>query len=55
MDVGYDTRTGVDDRNYQDPFRFTGTIDKVTFKRGPPEMTAERMKRAAEMRARGKD
>jgi hypothetical protein len=55
MDVGYDTRTGVDDRHYQVPFRFTGTINKVTFKPGPPEMTPEQMKRAAEMRARGKD
>ena len=55
MDVGYDTRTGVDDCDYQPPFRFTGTINKVTFKPGPPELTAEQMKRAAEMRAKGKD
>jgi len=55
MDVGYDTRTGVDDRDYQVPFRFTGTINKITFKPGPPEMTEEQMKRAAEMRAKGRD
>ena len=55
MDIGYDTRTGVDDRDYQVPFRFTGTINKVTFKPGPPELTPEQMKQAAEMRAKGKD
>jgi hypothetical protein len=54
-DVGYDTRTGIDDRDYHVPFRFTGKLDKVAFKPGPPEMTAEQMKRAAEMRAKGKD
>src|SRR5262249_37528186 len=40
MDVGVDTRTGVDDADYQPPFRFTGTIDKVTFKTGPMQLTA---------------
>ncbi len=30
FDVGVDTRTGVDDADYQVPFAFTGTIDKLT-------------------------
>ncbi|MBL8895436.1 MAG: arylsulfatase [Rhizobiales bacterium] len=30
FDVGIDTRTGVNDADYQLPFRFTGTIDKLT-------------------------
>jgi arylsulfatase len=30
FDVGVDTRTGVEDADYQIPFRFTGTIDKLT-------------------------
>ncbi len=30
FDVGVDTRTGVDDADYQLPFQFTGTIDKLT-------------------------
>ncbi|MFO0993765.1 MAG: arylsulfatase [Hyphomicrobiales bacterium] len=30
FDVGVDTRTGVNDADYQLPFRFTGTIDKLT-------------------------
>lgn len=34
FDVGVDTRTGVDD-SYQLPFRFGGTIRKLTFKLGP--------------------
>ena len=39
FDVGSDTRTGVDD-SYKLPFKFTGTIDKLTFKLGPEQMTA---------------
>jgi arylsulfatase A-like enzyme len=30
FDVGVDTRTGVDDNDYQVPFRFTGEIGKLT-------------------------
>jgi len=30
FDVGVDTRTGVNDADYQLPFRFNGTIDKLT-------------------------
>ena len=40
FDVGIDTRTGVDDNDYQPPFRFTGTIDKLTIKLVPPVRTA---------------
>jgi arylsulfatase A-like enzyme len=34
FDVGADTRTAVDDKDYQLPFRFTGKLAKVTFKLG---------------------
>jgi hypothetical protein len=34
LDIGSDTRTPVDDADYQVPFRFTGTINKVNFKLG---------------------
>ena len=34
FDVGVDTRTPVDDGDYKVPFRFTGKLDKVTFKLG---------------------
>ena len=47
FDIGSDTRTGVDD-SYELPFRFTGTIDKLTFKLGPTQMTAEEQKAAEE-------
>jgi arylsulfatase A-like enzyme len=35
FDVGLDTRTGVEDRDYKPPFRFNGKLDKVTFNLGP--------------------
>ena len=41
FDVGVDTRTGVDDKDYQPPFRFTGKLDKLTIKLVPPKRTAE--------------
>lgn len=40
FDVGVDTRTGVDDNDYHPPFRFTGTIDKLTVELIPPARTA---------------
>jgi arylsulfatase len=38
LDIGSDTRTPVDDSDYQVPFRFTGTINKVGFKLGPSQL-----------------
>jgi arylsulfatase len=32
FDVGIDTRTPVNDNDYQVPFPFTGTLDKLTIK-----------------------
>jgi len=40
FDVGMDSYTAVDD-SYKLPFRFTGTIDKLTFKLGPEQLTAD--------------
>ena len=40
FDVGVDTRTGVDDNDYQVPFRFTGKLAKLTFKLGPTQLTS---------------
>lgn len=51
FDVGIDTRTPVDD-GYKLPFRFTGTIDKLTFKLGPSQMAADDQKAAADAIAR---
>ena len=41
FDVGMDTRTAVNDLDYQVPFRFNGKIDKLTFKLGPVNLTEE--------------
>ena len=38
FDVGMDTRTGVNDQDYQVPFPFNGTINKLTFKLGPTQL-----------------
>jgi arylsulfatase len=35
FDVGVDTRTPVDDRDYQVPFRFTGKLSRLTVEEGP--------------------
>jgi arylsulfatase len=48
FDIGVDTRTGVDDKDYQPPFRFTGKLDKLTIKLGPNQMMAEDQKAKAE-------
>jgi arylsulfatase len=40
FDVGVDTRTGVNNADYRPPFRFTGTIDKLTLKIGPEQFTS---------------
>jgi arylsulfatase len=39
LDVGSDTLTGVDDRDYQPPFAFTGKIDKITLTINRPKLT----------------
>ena len=42
FDVGVDTRTPVDDKDYQVPFRFTGKLNKLTFKLGPTQIDERR-------------
>ena len=37
FDVGVDTRTAVDDNDYQVPFRFTGKLNKLTIRLVPSE------------------
>ena len=39
FDVGADTGTPVDDKDYQVPFRFTGNLDKLTVKLEPHKLT----------------
>ncbi len=54
FDIGQDTGTAVDD-SYQLPFKFTGTIDKVTFKLGREQLTAADRKIMEEQLARAHD
>jgi len=54
FDVGIDTRTGVDD-SYKLPFKFTGTIDKLTFKLGPSQLAEADKKAQAEAYANAND
>ena len=55
FDVGVDTRTGVNDHDYQVPFRFNGKIDKLTIKLEPPKLTAEEQKTVQKAVAKAKD
>jgi arylsulfatase A-like enzyme len=55
FDVGVDTRTAVDDNDYQVPFRFNGKLDKLTFKLGPSQMTEADHKTAAEQTFKAND
>ena len=54
FDVGSDTYTPVND-DYKLPFRFTGTIDKLTFNLGPEQLTDADRKAIAERLAAAKD
>jgi arylsulfatase len=54
FDVGIDTRTPVDD-SYKVPFRFNGTINKLTFKLGPEQLTAADREAMQEALARARD
>jgi arylsulfatase len=44
FDVGVDTRTPVDDKDYQVPFRFNGKLTKLTFKVGQEQLSAAEKK-----------
>jgi hypothetical protein len=54
FDIGSDTRTSVNN-DYQLPFRFTGTIDKLTFKLGPEQLNDADRKILAERLAKARD
>jgi arylsulfatase len=54
FDIGSDTRTPVDD-SYKLPFRFTGTINKLTFNLGKEQMTAEERGDVQKALARARD
>jgi arylsulfatase A-like enzyme len=55
FDVGVDTRTPVDDTDYQVPFRFTGKLAKLTFNLGPEQLSDEDRQTVGAGRATGHD
>ncbi len=50
FDVGADTGTPVDDKDYQCPFKFTGKLDKLTIKVEPPKLTPDDIKKLERLR-----
>ncbi len=46
FDIGSDTGTGVEDKDYQPPFAFNGALSKVTIKLEPVQMSPEEQKAA---------
>ncbi len=55
FDIGSDTGTPVDDQDYQVPFAFTGTIDKLTISVAPPKLTPEDMQKLKQAAAQAQD
>jgi hypothetical protein len=55
FDVGVDTRTPVDDNDYQIPFRFNGKLNKLTFEVGPKQLTTVEKEQVHEAIRKGKD
>jgi len=48
LDVGSDTLTGVNDADYQPPFKFTGKLEKVTLTVDRPKLSPEDIKKLEE-------
>jgi arylsulfatase A-like enzyme len=57
FDIGQDTRTGVAmlEYRYDVPFKFTGTINKLTFNLGPEQLTDEEREKLQKARAQARD
>lgn len=54
FDIGIDTRSAVD-FSYDPPFRFNGTIDKLTYKLGPEQLAVADQKKVQEAVAKAND
>jgi arylsulfatase A-like enzyme len=55
FDIGMDMGSPVDDKDYQVPFNFTGTIDKLTITVEPPKLTPEDIRKLKEAEAKAAD
>ncbi len=54
LDVGSDPLTGVNDADYQPPFKFTGKLNKITLTIDRPKLTPEDIKRLEQARRKKK-
>jgi hypothetical protein len=45
LDIGSDTGTGVEDKDYQVPFKFTGKLNKITLAIDRPKLSPEDIKK----------
>ena len=45
FDIGSDTLTGVNDEDYEPPFPFTGTLNKLTIKLDRPKLSPEELQK----------
>jgi arylsulfatase len=55
LDIGVDTRTSVNEADYQVPFPFTGTISKLTFALGPVHLSEQENATVAKAVAKSRD
>jgi len=54
-DRGLDTRTSVNEKDYQVPFPFNGKIDKLTFNLGPMQLSDKEKQTSAQAIHKAKD
>jgi arylsulfatase len=55
LDIGSDTLTGVDDKDYQTPFAFTGKIDKITLTIDRPMLSPDDIKKLEQAQRENKN
>jgi arylsulfatase len=55
LDIGSDTLTGVNDEDYQPPFKFTGKLNKVTLAIHRPELSPADIQKLKEAEAKATD
>jgi arylsulfatase len=55
FDIGADTGTSVDEKDYKVPFKLTAKLDKLTIAMDPPKLTPEDVKKLKEAEAKAND
>jgi hypothetical protein len=55
FDIGADTGTAVDDKDYQVPFKLTAKLNKLTIKVDPPKLTQADERRLREAMEKAND